>query len=393
VTDSVTSTRLPLVDMAAQLRSRSLVLSSSCLALLAVGLALSLYGASDSFALPQTGQRLALNQRSVAASGPASSVFTPDFSSQEAQSTFGFGSKDVVLLALAAAAVARTSRVQRQAAAVKTPKETYDTLVAKGEYVGNMSVLKISFASVMGGCYVGMAGLLSLAISGNLTGATITVQRTVFAALFPINLLLVLQSGGQLFTGNTATMAMGLIEGKIKKRQAAKVLAVSWIANLMGCGLIALMTVYCHLLVGGTADMAIATVVKKCSMPFGPTLVKAIMCNWLVCMGVWLSTQAQDMGGKMVGIWFPISMFVAIGFEHSVANFFLLPIGLLAGAPLSIFDIVVKNIIPVTIGNTLAGAIIIGCGFSFMFGSLGQGDKGSFRGWMRGLTKKEKVAS
>jgi formate/nitrite transporter len=378
--------------MAAQLRSRSLVLSSSCLALLAVGLALSLYGASDSFALPKTGQRLALNQRSVAASGPASSVFVPDFSSQEAQSTFGFGSKDVVLLALAAAAVARTSRVQRQAAAVKTPKETYDTLVAKGEYVGNMSVLKILFASVMGGCYVGMAGLLSLAISGNLPGANITVQRVVFAALFPINLLLVLQSGGQLFTGNTATMAMGLIEGKIKKRQAAKVLAVSWIGNLIGCGLIALVTVYCHLLVGGTADMAIATVVKKCSMPFGPTLVKAIMCNWLVCMGVWLSTQAQDMGGKMVGIWFPISMFVAIGFEHSVANFFLLPIGLLAGAPLSIFDIVVKNIIPVTIGNTIAGAIVVGCGFSFMFGRLGQGNKGSFRGLL-GLTKKEKVAS
>lgn len=95
------------------------------------------------------------------------------------------------------------------------------------------------------------------------------------------------------------------------------------------------------------------------------------MCNWLVCMAVWLCTMAkdsfslffgfkeieeQDLSGKMVGVWFPISMFIAIGFEHSVANMFILPAGIFSGAPLSWGDILVKNLIPVTIGNAIAGA-------------------------------------
>lgn len=71
---------------------------------------------------------------------------------------------------------------------------------------------------------------------------------------------------------------------------------------------------------------------RKCSAEFGPTLVKGIMCNWLVCMAVWLCTMAKGLGGKMIGAWFPISMFVAIGFEHSVTNMFLLPAGILSGA-------------------------------------------------------------
>ena len=79
------------------------------------------------------------------------------------------------------------------------------------------------------------------------------------------------------------------------------------------------------------------------------------------------------MTGKMVGIWFPISTFVAIGFEHSVANLFLLPLGLLAAAPLTLGDVIVKNLIPVTLGNAFAGAVLIGAGFSFAFGKLGQG--------------------
>merc|ERR1712014_396640 len=96
------------------------------------------------------------------------------------------------------------------------------------------------------------------------------------------------------------------------------------------------------------------------------------MCNWLVCMAVFLATSAIDLAGKMVGIWFPISMFVAIGFEHSVANMFLLPAGLLAGAPITIWDAIVKNMIPVTIGNAIAGSAVIAGGLSLLHGRLGK---------------------
>ena len=125
------------------------------------------------------------------------------------------------------------------------------------------------------------------------------------------------------------------------------------------------------LLVGGTKDLAVGTVLKKCGSSFGPTVVKAIMCNWLVCMAVWLAGSANDLAGKMVGIWFPISTFVAIGLEHSVANMFLLPLGLLGGAQVSITDVIFKNLIPVTIGNAIAGALVVGAGYSYAFGALG----------------------
>lgn len=290
--------------------------------------------------------------------------------------------------AIASRSLRRRSRLQWRAprgakSLVKTPQETYEALLDKGIGGSRLSVLKTLYASIMGGCYVGMAGLLSLAISGNMGNLSynMSAQKFVFAALFPVNLLLVLQSGGQLFTGNTATMSIGFCEGKINLRRVLKVLVVSWIGNVIGTGLIALMASYTNLLAGGTSELAIATAMKKCGSSFAVTFVKAIMCNWLVCMAVFLSTQAQDMAGKMVGIWFPISMFVAIGFEHSVANMFLLPAGLLAGGPFTVASLLSKNLIPVTLGNLFAGVVIIGVGFAFSFGRLGSGRLGSFSGW------------
>merc|ERR1719329_948362 len=112
--------------------------------------------------------------------------------------------------------------------------------------------------------------------------------------------------------------------------------AISYAGNVIGCGGFAYAVKYAGLLAYGTKDMAVATAMKKCASAFGPTLVKAIMCNWLVCMAVFLAGASFDMAGKMVGIWFPISTFVAIGMEHSVANMFLLPLGILAGADLTI---------------------------------------------------------
>jgi formate transporter len=277
-----------------------------------------------------------------------------------------------------AAAVGRKVRrnpVQRKGepgGMVETPQETYDSLVKKGESNAKASVLRILHSSFMGGCYVGMSGLLSLTIAGNLMAASVAETKMVFAALFPINLLLVLQSGAQLFTGNTATLTMARLEGKATSAQLMKVWVVSILGNLLGCLAIAWVSNYTGLLAGGTAGLAAKITEYKCSYTFFQTLVKAIMCNWLVCMAVWLSTSAKDLTGKMVGVWFPISMFVATGFEHSIANFFVLPTGLLAGASISVSDVIFKNFIPVCIGNAIAGTVIVAASFSYMFGSLGK---------------------
>jgi formate/nitrite transporter len=256
---------------------------------------------------------------------------------------------------------------------VKTPKETYEALVDKGVANANMPFWKLMHSSIMGGAYVGMAGLLSLTVAGNLgPEATLGVQRFIFAALFPVNLLLVLQSGCQLYTGNTATVSAAFLEGKVKIKEMMRSFFLSWVGNVIGCGGLAIAAWYTGLLGGGAGSMAVATVAKKCSGTLGQTLVKAVLCNWLVCMAVFLCTQAKDLTGKMVGIWFPISMFVGIGFEHSVANMFILPAGLLAGSPMTYMQTFMQNLLPVTIGNLAAGAIIIAGGFYYQFGSSGK---------------------
>jgi len=263
---------------------------------------------------------------------------------------------------------------------VSTPAETFAAIVAKGEANSKASTLKTLWSSTMGGCYVGMSGLLSFCIAGNLFPGVPVAQTVIFAALFPINLLLVLQSGGQLFTGNTANMSMAFYEKKIQFSSVLRNFLTSYMGNILGCVLMACVADYVGLLSAGTAEMAARITLKKCSFTFGQTVVKAIMCNWLVCMAVWLETMEQDLKSKMVGIWFPISMFIMIGFEHSVANMFVLPAGLLSGAPLTVADTLWKNLLPVTIGNLIAGTIVIGAGFCFAFGRLGSGERGSFTG-------------
>jgi len=258
---------------------------------------------------------------------------------------------------------------------VRQPAETYMALADKGAANAKKPLIKTLHQSIVSGCYVGFAGLLSLSIAGNLGVAATAapgLQKMVFAALFPVNLLLILNSGGQLFTGNTATVPMAIFEGKADMNDLVRSWGVSILGNIIGCGGFACAAQYAGLLVCGAQKLAITMTMMKTSMPFGQALVKAIMCNWMVCMAVFLSEAARDLGGKMVGIWFPISAFVAMSMEHSVANMFLLPAGILSGAPITIGKMVLKNWIPVIIGNAIAGSICVAASYSYAFGALGK---------------------
>ena len=262
---------------------------------------------------------------------------------------------------------------------VETPAATVQILAEKGAAGTKMSTAKTLTGSIMGGMYVGVGGMLSLAVSGNMGGigaANPGLVKFAFAALFPVALFLCLQAGASLFTGNTATMGLAVCEKKITYRDMLRAWGLSYVGNLIGCSLFAVLCSYCGVLAGGAGIMAKGMLTAKTSVAFGPLLVKAILCNWLVCMAVFLATQAKDVTGKYIGIFLPISAFVSIGFEHSVANMFLLPAGLLAAkgaVGVSVLKALVRNLIPVTIGNAIAGAGIVGAGMSWQFGKLGEG--------------------
>ena len=197
---------------------------------------------------------------------------------------------------------------------VKTPKDAYLGMAAKGRDNAKMPLIKILHQSIMGGGYVGLGGLLATVVSGSIPGIASSnpgKQKMIFAALFPVNLLLILMSGGQLFTGNSASVAAALYEGLISLDDLVKSWSVSFFGNVVGCGLLALAAQYTGILTGGVQELAVATAMKKCSGAFMPTVVKAIMCNWCSVMAVFMAGAASDLAGKMVGIWFPTSMFVA----------------------------------------------------------------------------------
>jgi formate/nitrite transporter len=257
-----------------------------------------------------------------------------------------------------------------------TPADAFFALATKGEASAKMSVAKTFSAAILGGLYVGVGGMLSLAVCGNMPGVAATnpgLVKLTFAALFPVALFLCLQGGAQLFTGNTATMSAAYFEKRVTLKDVLRNWVIAYGGNLIGCAGFAAACSYSGVLTGGAATMAANTAIAKTSMQFGPLVVRAILCNWLVCLAVFCAAQAKDMMGKYIGILLPISAFVAIGFEHSVANMFLLPAGLLAGAPVRVVTTIVKNFLPVTLGNAIAGVLMVGAGFSWQFGRLGEG--------------------
>lgn len=108
-------------------------------------------------------------------------------------------------------------------------------------------------------------------------------------------------------------------------------------------------------------------------------MTKAILCNWMVSLAVFMAGASNDLVGKLVGCWFPISTFVAIGLEHSVANLFILPCALLLGAKVTVGDVIFKNLIPVLLGNAIAGAFVVAASYSYQFGKLGKKSREKFR--------------
>ncbi|MBQ1712307.1 MAG: formate/nitrite transporter family protein, partial [Firmicutes bacterium] len=163
-----------------------------------------------------------------------------------------------------------------------------------------------------------------------------------------------------------------------------------YIGNLIGGCLVAAFCAFGHqfsLFGNGMAVSVISTAVAKCSMPFGDALLKGIMCNFLVCIAVWISFAAKDVAGKIIGIFFPIMMFVLCGFEHSVANMYYISAGLFAnGIPayaqaaaaagvntsaLTLGGFFGANLLPVTIGNIIGGGVFVG----ILYGAIYLGKK------------------
>ena len=214
---------------------------------------------------------------------------------------------------------------------------------------------------------------------------TYGLGKAMAGALFGTGLMLVIIAGADLFTGNTLII-MGVLEKKIKLKDMLMNWTLVYLGNFVGSLLVAYMIVNSgQLHMGG--NMLAGTTIKiasaKVSLSFTNAFFLGIMCNWLVCLAVWLSYSAKDITGKILGIFFPIWLFITSGFEHSVANMYYISAGILAKSTphyahasnlseqtlnaLNWKSFIFSNLLPVTLGNIVGGAFFVGAAYWFIY--------------------------
>eukprot|EP00189_Rhodosorus_marinus_P012794 CAMPEP_0184738234 /NCGR_PEP_ID=MMETSP0315-20130426/946_1 /TAXON_ID=101924 /ORGANISM="Rhodosorus marinus, Strain UTEX LB 2760" /LENGTH=312 /DNA_ID=CAMNT_0027205875 /DNA_START=73 /DNA_END=1011 /DNA_ORIENTATION=- len=249
--------------------------------------------------------------------------------------------------------------------------ELYKIASDLGEKNSKKPIWKIFISSILGGAYIGYGSLLALTVGGACPGLLATnpgLQQMVFGAFgLPFGLMMVLVTGAELFTGNTMTVSAAFHEKKVSVSDIAKSWIVSFGGNLVGSVLLAYLAAASGVLATAAGPLAVAK--AKTSLPFIQLLVRGILCNWLVTAAVYMASGARDLGGKMIAIWFPISAFVAMKFEHSVANMFMIPFGIMLGAGVSWQSFFLGNLLPVTLGNIVGGALIMATMNAVIFGS------------------------
>ncbi len=196
------------------------------------------------------------------------------------------------------------------------------------------------------------------------------LAKLIFGGVFPVGLMLVVIAGSELFTGNTALMIPSTLLGKTSWGALVRNWVWSFVGNFIGSVFVAYCLVYLTGLLSADPWLTCAKGIAegKVTQGFWPLLLKGIGCNWLVCLAVWLSIASDDVAGKVLGIWWPIMVFVALGFEHSVANMFFVPMGIFLGAKVTWGQFLLVNLLPVTLGNILGGALFVGMFYTYLYG-------------------------
>ncbi|MCL1891380.1 MAG: formate/nitrite transporter family protein [Coriobacteriia bacterium] len=268
---------------------------------------------------------------------------------------------------------------EKTIAALKTdalvPAEIAQKFEATGVAKTSMNWAKVIVLGILAGTFIGMGGMmLGLVLSD--TTLPFIAQRLIGGLSFCIGLVLVVVAGAELFTGNVLII-MSTLSGKVSWGAFALNLLVIWTTNLIGSLLAVAIVFYANVGAmngGAVADAFINLAAMKVSIPPAAMFFKAILCNFLVCLAVWMAAAGRTLVDKFVIVLFPISAFVAAGGEHSVANMFFLPMGFfqaLAGnatgeaalAAANTIDLagIAANLGIVTLGNIVGGMILVGC--------------------------------
>ena len=253
--------------------------------------------------------------------------------------------------------------------ATNTPADVIQSVLKIGKNkldLQSNSYGRFAVLTILAGIYIAFGGTLSLILGygfPELTASNPALQKLLSGAAFPIGLILVVVLGAELFTGNNAL----LMPYWMTKGCSIKDVLLNWTLVYLGNVAVALLFVFVMVYLAGlTAPEPYHTSIiniaeAKVSMPWTTVFIKGIGANWCVCLAIWLALSAKSSGAKMFGCWFPVMAFVALGYEHSIANMFFIPCGILEGADVGAWQMVWNNLIPATLGNIAGGALFVGC--------------------------------
>lgn len=248
-----------------------------------------------------------------------------------------------------------------------TPSEIYKITVETGMRKSLMNLKSLIVLGFLGGAFIGLGFLacvrVSSAFSGN--GGFVLLMGS---CVFPLGLICIVIGGGELLTGNMMTLATSFFSRRISITAFCKNLIIIGIMNLIGAVFVAyFMGHLTGLTEGSVLDTTVKAAQSKVNGSAFSAFVSAIGCNWIVGMAIWLSNASKDLSSKIGLLWFPIMAFVIIGFQHVVANMFIIPAAIFAGADISWLEFG-KNIGIVFAGNFVGATVLVAGLYTAVYG-------------------------
>lgn len=249
-----------------------------------------------------------------------------------------------------------------------TPTDVVEKMVIAGAMKMNMTTRTTVIRAIMAGAILGLAAVFAITV-GIKSGSAVAG-----AVLFPVGFIMLILFGYDLLTGVVVLAPLAVLAKRncASMKKMWRLIGLVFVGNFIGAGLVAVIMsfiwTYGFSIEPGVIASKIATIGESRTvgyatygaMGFATVFIKAMLCNWMVSLGVLGAMISKDVVGKIIAMWMPIMLFFYMGFEHSIVNMFLFPAGLIMGGDFSILDYLMWNEIPVILGNVVGGLVLTG---------------------------------
>ncbi|QHE78235.1 formate/nitrite transporter family protein [Hydrogenophaga sp. PBL-H3] len=254
------------------------------------------------------------------------------------------------------------------------PREVAQRVETVGVAKARMATLPLCLLGVLAGAFIGLGTLFFVIVKSDLTLGFATGQ-VLGGAVFSLGLLLVVVAGAELFTGNNL-LAMAWADRQITTRELMRNWLLVCAANFVGAAALAVLvhaSGHTGMNGGAIGQQVVRIALAKQALPWQEAFVRGMLCNVLVCLAVWMAMAGRSVVDKAVAVVFPVTTFVAAGFEHSIANMYLFPLAMMiqaseaTNAPSVTWTGLAGNLLPVIAGNLLGGSVLVGLAYHVVY--------------------------